>query len=226
MSRKAHTDELCGFDCASHQDRDMSRFSHGPPITAILYSEGYEVDLLMRRIARLLGGRGVLLAGFLQRNQPRPGRRRCDMILEELASGESIGISQDRGPLARGCHLDVGELLRGLELGRRALLMQPDLLMINKFGKAEGEGGGFRPLIAEALAREVPVLVAVPRRNMESWRLFASELSIEIPAEQFEGSDQQIIAALALQRILEPYAGSTDPATTTWRSMMAIEALN
>jgi nucleoside-triphosphatase THEP1 len=181
----------------------MPRLHPRTPITAILYSEGRDIDPLMQRIARLLESRGVRLAGFVQRNQPRPGRRRCDMLLEELASGETISISQDRGALARGCHLDVSELLRGMELGRHALSMRPDLLIINKFGKTEGEGGGFRPLIAEAVDHEVPVLVAVPWRNIEGWRLFAADLSTAIPIEQLVESDQQISAALGLAMDLE-----------------------
>jgi nucleoside-triphosphatase THEP1 len=186
----------------------MSRLHPRTPITAILYSEGRDIDPLMQRIARLLESRGVRLAGFVQRNQPRPGRRRCDMLLEELASGKTIGISQDRGALARGCHLDVSELLRGMELGRRALSMQPDLLIINKFGKAEGAGGGFRPLIAEALDQAVPVLVAVPWRNIDSWRLFAADFSTAIPIEQLAGNEQQISVALGLA--VDPKVGFED----------------
>ncbi len=125
-------------------------------------------------------------------NAPRPGRHRCDMVLQELASGEVIGISQDRCPLARGCHLDISELLRGMELARRALAQKPDLLFINKFGKSEGEGGGFRPLIADAVALGVPVLVAVPWRNIDSWRLFSGELSTEIALEHLAGSEMRI----------------------------------
>jgi nucleoside-triphosphatase THEP1 len=181
----------------------MSRLHPRTPITAILYSEGRDIDPFMQCIARLLEGRGVRLAGFVQRNQPQPGRRRCDMLLEELASGQTISISQDRGALARGCHLDVSELLHGMELGRRALSMQPDLLMINKFGKAEGQGGGFRPLIAEALDHEVPVLAAVPWRNIDSWRMFAADLSTEIPIEHLAESNQLISAVLGLADDME-----------------------
>jgi nucleoside-triphosphatase THEP1 len=168
---------------ATMRPSHMVRLRPKTPITAILYSAGRDVDPVMDHIARLLKGEGLRLAGFVQRNEPRLGRRRCDMVLEELASSEIIGISQERGPLARGCHLDVSELLRGVELARQALAQKPDLLLINKFGKAEGEGGGFRPLIADAVELGVPVLVAVPWRNVDSWRLFSRELSAEIRIE-------------------------------------------
>ena len=158
----------------------MARLRLKSPITAILYSEGRDVDRVMARLACRLQASDVRLAGFIQYNLPHAGRRRCDMALRELSSGEIIGISQDRGPEARGCHLDVSELLRGMQLGRQALAQQPDLLLLNKFGKAEGEGGGFRPLIAEAIELGVPVLIAVPWRNIDSWRIFSGDLSTEI----------------------------------------------
>jgi nucleoside-triphosphatase THEP1 len=162
----------------------MTRLVASAPITAILYSDGREVDPVMTRLAAQMGEAGLTLAGFVQRNEPREDRRRCDMVLVELASGVSIGISQDRGPLARGCHLDLGELLRGMELARAALASSPDLMIVNKFGKSEGEGGGFRPLMAEAVMAGVPLLVAVPWRNIDGWRLFAGDLAREIPLEE------------------------------------------
>lgn len=174
----------------------MSRLAPVSPIIAITYSEGRDVDPVMVRTAARLADLGYRLAGFIQTNTPRPARRRCDMILEELTSGERIGISQDRGPMARGCMLDVGELLRGMALARAALETGPDLLLINKFGKTEGEGGGFRPLLAEALVRDVPVLVAVPWRNIDSWRLFAGEFSTEITLEDVRNDPDALLRAL------------------------------
>ena len=161
----------------------MSHLSPPTPITAVVYSEGWKIDTLMRGIAEQLVAGGHALAGFVQINQPRPGRSRCDMILQELSSGERVGISQDRGEHARGCMLDVDELLRAGALAMQALEAGPDLLIINKFGKTECEGGGFRALIAEALVRDIPVLIAVPRANIEEWLVFAGNLATNHPIE-------------------------------------------
>jgi nucleoside-triphosphatase THEP1 len=180
----------------SAKEINMSRLDAAAPITALIYGEGREIDPVMTRLAHHLADTGMRLAGFIQHNAPRTGRRRCDMILEELASGESFGISQDRGPEARGCHLDVGELLRGIALGRAGLATAPDLLIINKFGKIEGEGGGFRPLMAEALDQGIPMLVAVPWRNIDSWRLFAGDMAREVAVTDLDGDPAAILAAI------------------------------
>lgn len=161
----------------------VRRKLEGAPITALVYSDSALADQLLRDIALHLTEQGWALAGLVQHNTPRPGRSRCDMILEELSSGELVGISQDRGPLARGCALDVSQLLTAMQMVRQSIKDLPDLVVLNKFGKSESEGEGFRPLLAELLDADIPILIAVPWRNIESWRQFAGEFSDEYPVE-------------------------------------------
>ncbi len=125
-----------------------------------------------RRGTTLRGGRRSL-AGVLGTcaAPPRPCALRHDP--GGIVPGARIAISEDRGPLARGCRLDAHEMARAIALVSDTLRERPQLLMLNKFGKAEAEGGGFRPLIAAALEQGVPVLIAVPLRNLDAWRNFA-----------------------------------------------------
>ena len=82
---------------------------------------------------------------------------------------------------------------------RDALSEETSILVLNKFGKSEGEGGGFRPLIADALDRSIPVLIAVPWRNIESWREFAGAFAREVEADAFSSLyGEQLLAGLGL----------------------------
>ncbi len=155
-----------------------------PTITAFVYSDSSAADEALRQLAIGLTERGLRLAGLVQLNQARPGRSRCDMVLEEIASGACVPISQDRGPHARGCALDLGQLLTAMQLVRAQLDSRPDLLFLNKFGKTEAEGGGFRELIAEAIEAGIAVVIAVPWRNIESWRMFTGGEAREIVLEE------------------------------------------
>jgi hypothetical protein len=157
----------------------MPRLTSPAPIVAIVYDEGERIAPLMDRVVTLLWAQDCRLAGLRQREERQPGQSRCDMILEELASGVTTAISEDRGVGARGCRLDVDALLKAMARAREALDAGPDLLLVNKFGKTESEGGGLRPLIVAAIEREVPVLVAVPGGNIDGWRAFAGELAVE-----------------------------------------------
>ena len=157
----------------------MSRLHPPTLITAIIYGDGLRITPVIDRIATHLATEGFRLAGLIQREVERAGRSRCDMLLEELSTGETMAISQDRGEGARGCRLDVEALLTAVARTRSALASKPDLLVVNKFGKTECDGGGCRSLIIEAIEHNVPVLVAVPWGNLESWRRFVGDLAAE-----------------------------------------------
>jgi hypothetical protein len=49
-------------------------------------------------------------------------------------------------------------------------------ILLNKFGKTESEGGGFRCVISDALTLGIPVVIGVPRRNLAAWRDYARRL--------------------------------------------------
>lgn len=189
----------------------MSRLSPAAPITVLTYASGSRVNGVLLDICGHLVWEGFTLAGMVQIGKTRPGRSRCDMILEDLGSGEQVEISEDRGPLARGCMLAVPQLMYALELATRSLDENCDLLVVNKFGKTEAEGGGFRPLIVEALTRNIPILIAVPATNLESWRHFAHDLAAEFPIDDLACDAQTACRQLALTATQQEYTASAPP---------------
>jgi nucleoside-triphosphatase THEP1 len=58
-----------------------------------------------------------------------------------------------------------------------------DLLIVNKFGKHEAEGRGFRDVIAEAVAMEIPVLVGLNALNRPAFESFAEGLAVQLPSD-------------------------------------------
>ena len=139
-------------------------------------------DAFLSDIALALEAAGMRLAGTVQSNLERVGRRRCDMDIRVLPDGPTLRISEDRGDLARGCRLDAGVLEEAVvEVARR--LDGADLLIVNKFGKREAEGKGLVPIVAEALEGGMPVLLGVNGLNLQALRDFAGDLLEELPAE-------------------------------------------
>ncbi|MGE0768508.1 MAG: DUF2478 domain-containing protein [Hyphomicrobiaceae bacterium] len=179
----------------------MDRLRSDRRIIALTYADAQLAGHVMRRLVTKLVASGVSCAGFLEHDEPpQPGRARCDMFIENLATGARVKISEDRGPLARGCHLDASMLATAIEAAREALEESPDALVINKFGKTEAEGAGFRSLIADAVGLGVSVLIAVPWRNIESWRLFAGDLAIEVAVDSLGPEDDaSAVAAIGLR---------------------------
>lgn len=177
-----------------------------PGIIALLYTDSDAGDAALREIALRLMERGARLAGLVQHNRPRPGRSRCDMILEDLTSGDLVGIAQDRGPHARGCALDLGQLATAIQTVRAGLALGPDLVILNKFGKTEAEGGGLRPVIAEAVEAGVPLVIAVPWRNIEGWRAFVGDLAREVDLDR--SGPEAVLASLEGPRAIVSEGGS------------------
>lgn len=127
--------------------------------------------------------RRLSVAGILQHQVAAGYAARCDVYLEDLVSGHLTALFEQRGPLARGCRFDQSALAEVTARLEGNLEHKPQLLILTKFGKAEIEGGGLRDLIANALDREIPVIIGVPQRNLDAWRSFAGEFAIELRPE-------------------------------------------
>lgn len=150
------------------------------PIAAILYGEREHPDGFLAALARAGAAAGLAVTGVVQRDEAVPGRRRCDMHLDIIGTGISVPISEYRGEDARGCRLDLAGLSRAIAvLAQRIAERRPDLLIVNKFGKTEAEGGGLRDIIAAALTDGIPILIGIPARNRDAWRTFAGDYALE-----------------------------------------------
>lgn len=142
-------------------------------------------DRLLFAAAAQLQAAGLRLAGAVQANRDRSDRRNCDMDLHVLTGADVVRISQDLGVNSRGCRLDAAGLERVAGLVAAALdqPLRPELLIINKFGKQEAEGRGFRPLIGQALAAGIPVLIAVKDGNRGAFDAFAQGMAEPVGAD-------------------------------------------
>lgn len=150
-------------------------------LAAVLYDKGFQIDDFMTAIARALRADGVRVGGLFQENVVRDASRRSTMIVVDLRTGERFTISQDLGPVARGCRLDLRGLLdAGVRLDT-AIQDGVDLLLINKFGRGEAEGGGLRTTFAAAIETGVPVLTAVRPPYSEAWTAFHGGLAADLP---------------------------------------------
>lgn len=135
-------------------------------------------DRLLAETADTLTAQGLRLAGAVQDNLDRGPDRDCDMNLRILGDdGPAIRISQDLGTCASGCRLDTGALQLAAGRAEAVLTRGADLAIVNKFGRQECYGRGFRDFIAQALAQDIPVLLSVPPEQMDGFQAFAGDLA-------------------------------------------------
>ena len=156
-----------------------------------------DVDLLLEGLARALVARGLRPAGTAQVNTERNDAGPCDMDVIVLPDGPTLCISQTLGPEAKGCRLDPAALETAVGLVQTRL-PGSDCLIVNKFGKHEAEGRGFRPVIADALASGLPVLVGLNQLNAQAFEDFTGGSAIRL------APDPATLEAWILRHAREP----------------------
>ncbi len=155
-------------------------------VAAMVYADNAYPAAAFEALMRWCREHGLSLAGVLQHQICAAPDRRCDVVLEDLTTGHRTAIFEDRGSGAAGCRLDEAALAEATARIEGNLDDAPDLLVLNKFGKAESGGGGLVDLIANAMDRGIPVIIGVPRSNIDAWREFVGDLAIELSDDTSE----------------------------------------
>jgi len=111
-----------------------------------------------------------------------PQRDSCcpTMFLRNLQGESSIRISQALGKGSTGCRVDPGAIAEATARLEDELDDDIDLLILNRFGRCESEGGGLRPAIEKAVIKNIPVLIAVRPKYREQWDDFVGEFSRDL----------------------------------------------
>ncbi|PSL17875.1 DUF2478 domain-containing protein [Shimia abyssi] len=132
-----------------------------------------ELDLLLAELAQRLQARGLKTRGIVQINSGCETDQKCDMDVQVLPDGPMIRISQFLGKEARGCRLDPDAMATAVAEVERSLANPFDVFLLNKFGKQEAEGRGFRDLLAEAAASGATVIAGTNPLNAKMFEEFA-----------------------------------------------------
>lgn len=151
-------------------------------LAAVHFEDGQDIDELLAAFVQKLLDRGLEVRGVLQTRVFAGAECHCaDMDLHAIGSDVVFRISQSLGNGARGCRLHSGALADCSSFLDRQLQDCPQLLVLNRFGKGESEGGGFRDLIFKALSMGIPVLIAVRPTYREAWNQFSGNLGLVLP---------------------------------------------
>jgi uncharacterized protein (DUF4213/DUF364 family) len=143
-----------------------------PLIGAIIYPPDRQPEVLQAAFAQDLQRRGFRLGGVLQTTRFGADGRKTDMDLTDVATGHRLSIRQNLGGGSRSCSLDPAGLAEASGPLRQAIADRVDLLVVNKFSKAERDGGGLAAEMLAAMSEGVPLLTAVPGALVEDWLTF------------------------------------------------------
>lgn len=136
-------------------------------------------DRLLAQAVALAEAQRIVLAGCVQMNTDLAGSDECDMDLRILGGGPIVRINQRLGAGSKGCKLDPGALETAVATVA-ARMDGAQVLIVNKFGKHESLGRGFRPLLGDALAADMAVVLAVNRLNLNAFLEFSGDMAQEL----------------------------------------------
>lgn len=153
-------------------------------IAAVIYGPDEDCDGLLAALGRSWRQAGLAVVGLVQVNGTSCAED-GDMELEVLHSGRRINICQDLGSCSTGaCRLDPAGLAEAAGALRQALAAPADLVVVNKFGRMESEGGGLVAEIGEAVAAGLPLVIGVPARFLKAWDAFAAGLDQKLACDR------------------------------------------
>lgn len=152
----------------------MTRRSASVALAAVLYTPRGN-RRVFREFADEMKTRGWRVAGVTQQSVDASGASRAGVDGVALDGGETIALTRP-SPDNPGCSLVPDALARLIEVMRRAIDAAPDLIVIEKFGEHEQRGAGLMPLILEAVASGIPVVVAVPAAAIDIWSSYTGGL--------------------------------------------------
>jgi hypothetical protein len=153
-------------------------------LAAVRFETG-DIDGLFADIANRLLNNGHRVCGVLQSRGEMHGDCHCaDMDLHVIGSSRTFRISQSLGNGSHGCRLHPGALAECAAYLEKQLDHGAELLILNRFGRGESEGRGFRDLIGHALGLGIPVLTAVRPTYQDEWQDFGSGLSCDLPMKE------------------------------------------
>jgi hypothetical protein len=185
-----------------------------PALAAIEYDIGIDINRLLRDVVIRLQASGTRVGGLFQ-EKVDDSVECCEQLnLVDIRSGEWARITQQRGKEARGCKLDPRGLADIAHCIRDAIDAGVELIVINKFGRAEAERGGLLSCFSDAVMAGIPLLTTVREPYLVEWRAFHGGLGVELPCEidavcaWYEGLRHGLLAGRDARQPNEAPAGS------------------
>jgi hypothetical protein len=111
------------------------------------------------------------------------GRGGCAQSVLVADLRNDFDIWNRRGKGSRGCRLDENALLDAEPALRAAITDRVDLIIVNRFGRAESFGRGLINIFAAAIEAGIRVLTAVRPPYDTPWRAFHGGLGCELLPE-------------------------------------------
>ena len=149
-------------------------------LASIIYERGYDLDTFLADVCGRLSAKGLRLGGLVQVASGLRGSRAASITAVDLRSGRRFNIWEGPGARASDCRLDEHSLVDTVPMIMSAIEERVDLVVVNRFGRAETRGGGLLTCISAAVSVGIPVLTAVREPYVAAWQQYHCDLATSL----------------------------------------------
>ncbi|NNM57633.1 MAG: DUF2478 domain-containing protein [Acidocella sp.] len=149
---------------------------------AVVLPHRHAAHALLADFAALQQAQSVAVAGLLQEGSKSAGDAPDAITLADLNTGERFAIMLSEA-CAGSCAVDPSAVAAASAVLRRAIAGRSSLILVNKFGPLEAEGGGLADEMLQAMAAELPLLTTVSVNRLESWLRFTGGMCELLPPD-------------------------------------------
>lgn len=153
-----------------------------PPVAAIVDDGEADADALLAAVVCAQRRAGRRVRGLLMTYPDGAEGCAAAMVLVDIDTLDEYLVSQPMGSGSTSCRADPQGFAAASRVLRDALQQSPDLVVSNRFGGLEAEGGGFADELLALMLQGVPLLTVVSARHVEAWRRFSGDAPL-LPAE-------------------------------------------
>jgi len=160
-------------ELASTHDADAS-----PCAAAILDDGSGDIDTRFSAFAHQQCQAGLRVRGLTMRRSAGASGCKADRVLVDIATRDEYLVSQPLGQGSSACRADTQGFARASRVLRDALGQAPDLVICNRFGGLESEGGGFAAELLDIMASGIPLLTVVSPARLAAWLRFSGQAPV------------------------------------------------
>lgn len=149
-------------------------------VAAMVYGSADDPDGALTAFVEDLRRSGAKVAGLIQSMRGPAAHANGTLSAVLLHSGEEIPLRHEHVPQSNACRLEPRGLAHIAAVIAEAVHDGADLVVVNRFGKHELDGGGLLREIAAAIETDVPALIAVPEWNFTAWTAYCGGMSVKL----------------------------------------------
>jgi hypothetical protein len=149
-------------------------------LAAIVYERGFALDAFLADVCGRLSAKGLRLGGLIQVMSGLRGSRAASITVVDLRGGARVDIWEGPGARESDCRLDERRLVDMVPMILAAIEERVDLVVVNRFGRAESQGGGLLSCVSAAVSAGIPVLTAVREPYLAPWRAYHGDLAASL----------------------------------------------